>query len=125
MKKARGLELVTSLSSGYKTCSEKLFFYLCITWCSLMMYYKAVFVLFQKLHLLIYASPFVTSWINALSFVIFNLESVERKGKNYKNLNVSRIKRAFQTKWKIFFTVFEELSIEEKKADTSFKEFIS
>ena len=32
------------------------------------------------------------------SFAILNLESVEKKGKNYKNLNISRTKRAFQMK---------------------------
>ena len=37
----------------------------------------------------------MTSKIIELSFVVFNLESVERKESNYKNLNLSRIKRAF------------------------------
>ena len=45
---------------------------------------KAVFELFQKLHLQIYAGHFMTSQIIPLSFVLLNLESVERKGKNYK-----------------------------------------
>ena len=44
MQNKRGLELVTSLSSGYKNS----FIRWCITW--------PVFELFQKLNLLIYAS---------------------------------------------------------------------
>ena len=32
----------------------------------------------------------MTSQIIPLPFVLLNLESVERKGKNYKNLNISR-----------------------------------
>ena len=48
--------------------------------------YQAVFELFQILHLLIYASQFMTSQIILLSFV---LESVKRKGKNYENLQKS------------------------------------
>ena len=38
-----------------------------------------VFELFQKLHLLIHASQFMTSEIIPLSFVLLNLESVERE----------------------------------------------
>ena len=55
-----------------------------------MMSYKAVFELFQKLHQQIYASQFMI-----LSFVLLNLEIVERKGKNYKNLNISKTKTGF------------------------------
>ena len=55
------LELVTSRSSGHKTSSEKLLYSLYIIWPSLMMYCKAIFELFQKLHLQIYASQFITS----------------------------------------------------------------
>ena len=39
--------------------------------------------------------------------MLLNLESVERKGKSYKNLNISRMKRAFSMKQKTFFIVFE------------------
>ena len=60
-----------------------------------MMYYKAVFELFQKLHLQIYASQFMTSSIIPLPFVLLNLENLERKRKKYKKLNISRTKRAF------------------------------
>ena len=56
---------------------------------------ETMFELFQKLHLLFYANLFMTSNIIPLSFVLLNLESVERKGKNYKKLNTSRMKRAF------------------------------
>ena len=56
MKNKRGLELVTSRSSGNKTSSKKIpllvMYYLTKF---LMMYYKEVFEIFQKLHLLIYA----------------------------------------------------------------------
>ena len=39
----------------------------------------------------------------------------EKKGRwKYKNLNISRTKRAFQMKQKTFFTVFEGLSFGEK-----------
>ena len=37
----------------------------------------------------------MTSEIIPLPFVFLNLESVERKGKNYKNSNISRTKKAF------------------------------
>ena len=40
------------------------------------------FALFQKLNLLINASQFMTSLVIPFSFVLWNLESVERKGKN-------------------------------------------
>ena len=33
-----------------------------------------------------------------LPFALLSLESVEKKGKKYKNLNVSKMKRAFLTK---------------------------
>ena len=59
IKRKRGQELVTSCSSGYKTSSEKFLYQLCIIWPSLMMDYKVVFELFQKLHLQIYASQFM------------------------------------------------------------------
>ena len=93
IKNKTGLELVISWSSGYETSSEKLL--VKYIWTSLMMLFKAVFELFQKLHPQIYGSQFMTSWIIPLPFVFFNLESVERKGKNYKNLKISKTKRAF------------------------------
>ena len=37
----------------------------------------------------------MTPYIIPLPFVPFSLESVERKGKKYKNKNISRTKRAF------------------------------
>ena len=61
-----------------------------------------VFELFQKLPLQIYASQFMTSKIIPLPFVFLNLGIVERKGKNYKKLNISRKKRAFSIKQKTF-----------------------
>ena len=55
---------------------------------------KVVFELFQKLHLEIIASQFMTLYIIPLLFVLLNLESVEKKRKDYKHLNISRRKRA-------------------------------
>ena len=49
-----------------------------------------------------------------LPFVLLNLGSVETKGKNYKKLNISRTKRAFQMKQKTFFVVFRGLPFGEK-----------
>ena len=37
----------------------------------------------------------MTSLFLPLSFVLLNPESVERKGKNYKNVNISRTKKRF------------------------------
>ena len=36
----------------------------------------------------------MTSYIIPLPFALFNMESVERKEKNFKNLNISGTKRA-------------------------------
>ena len=55
IKTKRGLELVTSRPLGYETSSEKFLYSLYIIWPNLMMWCKAVFELFQKLHLQIYA----------------------------------------------------------------------
>ena len=61
IKNKEGLELVTGHSSGYKTSLEKFLYSLYIISPSLMMKCKAVFELFQKLHLQIYASQFMAS----------------------------------------------------------------
>ena len=37
----------------------------------------------------------MTSFIIPLPFALLNLESMERKGQNNKNLNISRTKRGF------------------------------
>ena len=42
-------------------------------------------MMYYILHLVIYASQFIASQIIPLLFVLLNLESVERKTKNYKN----------------------------------------
>ena len=89
----RGLELVTSCYSGYKTSSEKFHYYLCIIWPSLMMYYKVVFWIILKITSANLCKP-ICDIIPPL-FALLNLESVERKQKNYKNLNILRTKRAF------------------------------
>ena len=54
-----------------------------------MMWYKVVF----ELNLKIYARQFMTSVIIPLQFVLLNLESVQKKAKNYKN--ISSTKSAF------------------------------
>ena len=90
IKKKRNLELVTSLSSGYKTSSKKIIYWLYIIWPSLM-----VLEFFQKLHLQIYASQCMTSLILPLPFILLNLNKVERKRKKYKKLNILRTKKAF------------------------------
>ena len=54
IKNKRGLELVTSRSSGYETSSENLLAMYYLTKSDDVIY-KAVFELFQKLHLQIYA----------------------------------------------------------------------
>ena len=82
IKNKRGLEIITSPSSGHETSSEKFLYLLCIIWPSLMMSWKAVSELFQKLHLQIYACQIMTSSIIPDTFVVLNLESVERKRKN-------------------------------------------
>ena len=61
IKNKRSLELVTSRSSDYKTSSEKFIYLSYIIWPSLVTKCKAVFELFQKLHLQIYANQFFTS----------------------------------------------------------------
>ena len=67
-----------------------------------MMPYKTVVKLFQKLHLQIYANQFMTSQITSLSFVLLYLESMERKGKNYKSLNLEN-EKSFSDKIKDTF----------------------
>ena len=62
------------------------------------MQYKTTVELFPRLYLQIYASQFMTSQINPLPFDLLYLESVERKGKKLKSLNISRTKRAFLMK---------------------------
>ena len=49
--------------------------------------------------------------------MLLNLKSVERKKKNYEDLNISRTKRAFQMKEKVFLIVLEGLSLGERIKD--------
>ena len=56
-----------------------------------------------------------------LLFVCLNLKIVEREGKNYKNLNISRTKRAFFIKQKTVFKISRRVK---KKMDASFKDSI-
>ena len=67
-----------------------------VWWCNNL----AVFELFQKLLLLIYAHQFMKSQIISLSFVILDMEGVEKKGKMTKkyiekSTKNSKTKRAF------------------------------
>ena len=61
IKNKRGLKLVISHFSGYETNLEKILYLLYAIWSSLMMQCKALFELFQKSHLKIYESKFMTS----------------------------------------------------------------
>ena len=53
-------------------------------------------------------------YIIPLPFDLLNPKNVERKGKNYKNLNILRTKKSFLNKKKTFFIFFEGLSFDEK-----------
>ena len=92
IKNKRGLALATSQSCGYKNKFRKM--PLSVACLIKFDTIERVFELFQKLHLQIYANQFMTSSIIPLPFVLLSMESVERKEKNYKNLNISRMKRA-------------------------------
>ena len=105
-KNKRSLELVTSRSSVFKTSSEKILYLLYIIWPSLMMSCKVVFELFQKLHLQIYASQFMISEITPLSFVLLNLESVERKGKKLQKFEYLENVKGFLDEIKNIFHSF-------------------
>ena len=48
----------------------------------------------------------MTSYIIPLSFVLLNLESLERKGENYKSLNISGTKKSFLYEIKNIFHSF-------------------
>ena len=76
---------------------------------------KEVFESFQKLHLQIYKSQFMTSYFSPLPLALLNLESVEREiitkiwispEKKKKKKNPDEIKK--------FFIVFKGLSFGEK-----------
>ena len=71
-----------------------------------MMQYKAVFELFQKLHLQIYASQFITSEIIPLPFVSLNLESVEGKVKNLQKFEYLKNKKSFFNEMENIFYSF-------------------
>ena len=71
-----------------------------------MMSCKVVFELFQKLHLQIYASQFMISEITPLSFVLLNLESVERKGKKLQKFEYLENVKGFLDEIKNIFHSF-------------------
>ena len=62
-----------------------------------MMLCKVVFELFQKLHLTNLCKPIhdIINYSTSICPFESGKESVEREGKNYKNLNILRTKRAF------------------------------
>ena len=88
IKNKRGLELVTSHSSGYETSSEKFLYSLYNIWPSLKMKRKAVFELFKNY---IYKFMQVNSWHHNYSTSICPFKSGKcgKEGKNNKNLNIS------------------------------------
>ena len=73
--------------------------------------YKAVFHLFQRFHLLIYASQFKTSQIVPLLFVLLNVESVERK----------KLQKFEYLESEKSFIIFEGLSFGEKIKNSGHK----
>ena len=73
---------------------------------------KAVFESFQKLHLQIYKSQFMTSYISPLPLALLNLESVERE--IITKIWISPEKKKNPDEIKTFFIVFKGLSFGEK-----------
>ena len=105
IKNKRGMELALSFSSCYKKVQKNFFisyilsdqvWYL-LNWIIelLLNYWIDSCWIISKI---VYESQFMTSQIILRPFVLFCLESVERKGKNYKILNILRMKRAFLMK---------------------------
>ena len=68
------------------------------------MSYEAVFELFQKVHLLIYGSQFMTQ-IVPLSFVLFNLESGKER-KKLQKFEYLEIEKTFLNEIKSIFHSF-------------------
>ena len=66
---------------------------------------KAVFELFQKLNLQIYASHFMTSQIIPLPFALLNLES-GKEGKKSQKFEYLENKKSFLDEVKNFFHSF-------------------
>ena len=107
VKRERSLELGISLSSGYKTSSEKFLYSLvvyCLTkfwWCNIkrfLSYYKIASAnLCKPIHDIIKYST---------SIYPFETEKFRKEGKNYKNLNISRSKRGFLDEIKTSFHKF-------------------
>ena len=112
-KNERGLELVSSHSSGYKTNSEKILYLFYIIWLSLMIYWKAVFELFQKFYLLLCKS--IHDIINySTSICPFESAKCEKEEKKLQKFEYLENKKSFLDEIKNFFIVFKELLFEEK-----------
>ena len=75
---------------------------------------KAVFESFQKLHLQIYKSQFMTSYISPLPLALLNLESVEREIITKIWISPEKKKKKNPDEIKTFFIVFKGLSFGEK-----------
>ena len=70
------------------------------------MQYKAVFELFQKLHLQIYVSQFMTLQIIPLRFFLLYLEIVERKEKKLQKSEYFQNEKSFLDQIKSTFHSF-------------------
>ena len=104
IKNKRGLELLTSLSSGYETSSEKFLYYLYITWPSLICNIKQLLSYFK-----IYICKFMqaNSWHHKLSH--FHLSFCIRKvwkGKKIQKLKYLENKKNFLDEIKNIFHSF-------------------
>ena len=94
-KTKRGLELVTSHSSGHKTSSEKFLYSLYIIWPSLMIWCKAVIPKIASANL----RKSIHDIINySTSSCPFESGKCGKVGKNHKNLNILRIKNIWNKK---------------------------
>ena len=114
IKNKRGLELVTSRSSGHKTKSEKFLYSLYIIWPSLMMW----FLSFSKNYICKFM--YLSSWHHILfhfhlTFWIWNLWKGRGKTQKLKNL---KNEKSFLDEIKNIFHSFVKII---KLADTSFK----
>ena len=113
IKNKRGLELVTSCSSGYKTSLEKFLCYVLsdqVWWCSI-----KPFLSYSKN----YTTANLWKWIHdvinySTSICPFESGKYGKEEKNYKNLNISKTK-SFLDEIKSSFIVFEGLSFGEKR----------
>ena len=108
-KNKKGLELVTRHSSSYKTNSGKFLYQLHIIWPVLMMKYKVVFELSQKLHLQIYASSqWANSWHHKLFhiYLSFWIWKVRKGRKTFQKFEYLENEKSFYNEMNNFFYNF-------------------